>query len=340
MDKKTRVGMDISQIAHKGGVATYTQNLAEALNGRDDLDMVYFYSSLRKPYKGNLKNVKKFKLPPTLFEILFNKLRNVPIEKFIGDIDVFHSSDWIQPKTKAKKVTTYHDLIPLKYPEWSHPKIVEVNKRRLKIVESEVDLVIAVSNSTKKDLIEISKIPEEKIIVIYEGVDESFKPQKEEDIKSFKLKYKLPEDLILSFGGVGERKNLKRVKDVSMGYNLVVAGESIPYLSEKELPLLFGSARVLFYPSLYEGFGLPILEAMACGTVVVTSNTSSLPEIGGRAPLYVDPKDIDDMKSKLKISMEDNEWRKKAIKEGLERVKEFSWKKCAIETESVYKSLI
>ena len=104
--------MDISQIAHGGGVGTYTQNLALGLAQMQDFKTVFFYSSLRKPYRGNLSNVKSFSVPPTLLELLFNRLRILPIETFIGEVDVFHSSDWIQPKTKAKKVTTYHD--PLK----------------------------------------------------------------------------------------------------------------------------------------------------------------------------------------------------------------------------------
>src|SRR3990170_1982963 len=97
MGKKIRVGMDISQLAHKGGVTTYTRNLSDNLSRISDLEMAYFYSSLRKPYKGKLKNVKAYRLPPTLFELFFNRIRNVSIEKFIGPIDIFHSSDWTQP---------------------------------------------------------------------------------------------------------------------------------------------------------------------------------------------------------------------------------------------------
>lgn len=129
-----KVGFDISQIIYKGGVSNYTKNLTEELQKNEDLQMVYFFSSLRKRYHGDLKNVKKFKLPPSLFEVLFNRLRNVPIEKFIGDIDVFHSSDWVQPPSRAKNVTSYHDVIPIKFPDWSDPKIVAVHKRRLRIV--------------------------------------------------------------------------------------------------------------------------------------------------------------------------------------------------------------
>src|SRR3990172_12708515 len=104
-----KVGFDISQIAHSGGVATYTKNLVNCLLQSKDLEMIFFYSSMRRPYRGNLPHVKSYRLPPTLIEFLFNRLRIVPIDYFIGSVDIFHSSDWVQPKTGAKKVTTYHD---------------------------------------------------------------------------------------------------------------------------------------------------------------------------------------------------------------------------------------
>lgn len=340
MIRKLIVGMDISQTAHFGGVAIYTRELAKQLLKIKDLDMHYFYSSLRKPFKFNLTNVKSYKLPPTLFELLFNKLRNVSIEKFLGPLDVFHSSDWIQPPSQAKKVTTYHDVVPLKYPKWSHPKIVSVHKRRLNLVEREVDKIIAVSKSTKQDLLEVSKIPEEKIVVIYEGVGEQFKPQSEKDIFEFKKRMNLPDQFILAMGGVGERRNLKKIKEASEGYGLIISGENIPSLAYEELPLLYCSAKMLLYPSFYEGFGLPILESMACGTPVITSNTSSMPEVGGEATLYVDPDNIDDIKKKVKILMKDKRLREDLIKKGVEQAKKFSWEKAANQTAEVYRSLI
>ena len=149
--------MDISQVAHPGGVADYTQNLAENLTKINALEMIFFYSSLRKPYSGNLPNVLSYPIPPKFLEIILNQWRIFGIDKLVGKIDIFHSSDWIQPKTKAKKVTTYHDLIPLKFPQWSHPKIVRVHRKRLELVEREVDMVIAVSQSTKKDLLDVAR---------------------------------------------------------------------------------------------------------------------------------------------------------------------------------------
>ncbi|OGE65033.1 hypothetical protein A3I48_02080 [Candidatus Daviesbacteria bacterium RIFCSPLOWO2_02_FULL_36_7] len=337
---KIRVGMDISQLAHQGGVANYTQNLTDELSKISYLEMTYFYSSLRKSYQGKLRNVKSFRLPPTLFEILFNRWRNVSIEKFIGPVDIFHSSDWIQPLTKAKKVTTYHDVIPLKYPLWSHPKIVEVHKRRLKIVEEEIDMVIAVSESTKKDLLEVSRIPEEKITVIYEGPSYDFKPHSEDKKRKFKEKYNLPPKYVLTIGGIGERKNLARIEQAVSKYNLVITGQTLPWLSMEELALLYNCATVLLYCSLYEGFGLPILDAFSCGLPVVTSNVSSMPEVAGNAALFVDPLNIEDISRKLNEVLSDDKLRKELIKKGFEQVTKFSWKKTAEQTAKVYWQLI
>lgn len=332
--------MDISQIAHVGGVSVYTANLAEGLSKVQNLEMVYFYSSLRKTYNGNLKNVKSFRIPPSILEKLFNRWRKVGIEKFIGTVDIFHSSDWTQAPTKAKKVTTYHDLVPLIHPEWSHPKIVEVNKRRLKLVEQEVDMVICVSESTRNDLLKISNIPEKRTVVIYEGVGKQFKPQNSEDLETFRKEMNLPDEFVLAIGGVGRRRNLKRVKEASKKYNLIIAGVDISWISYEQLPLLYSSAKVLLYPSFYEGFGLPIVEAMACGVPVITSSVSSMPEVGGDAPEYVNPESVIDIENKLKLVWNDQKKRESMIKEGFLQAKKFTWEKSTEKTVEVYWSLV
>lgn len=334
-----KVGFDISQIVYPGGVANYTKNLAQNLQKEKDLEMVFFFSSLRKSYKGDLKNVKKFKLPPGLFEVLFNRIRNVGIEKFIGPVDIFHSSDWVQPPSKSKKVTTYHDVIPLKYPDWSHPKIVSVHKRRLKIVENEIDKVIAVSQSTKNDLLKVSKLRPDQIEVIYEGVSEEFKPQPEKLQSEFREKYNLPKEYVLAIGGVGERKNLKRIKDACNDFNLVVSLQDLT-VTDDELPLLYSSAQVLVYTTLYEGFGLPILESMASGTPVITSNVSSMPEIAGDAAVLVNPENADEIRKAIMEVLEDKELKKELIDKGSKRVEEFTWEKTAEETFNLYKGLV
>lgn len=334
-----KVGFDISQIIHTGGVSGYTKNLAEQLQGNKELEMVYFFSSLRKRYAGKLKNVKKFRLPPSLFEVLFNRIRNVGIEKFIGPVDIFHSSDWVQPPSKAKKVTTYHDVAALKFPQWSNPKIVAVNKRRLRIVEREIDKVIAVSISTKNDLLEVSGLKNDQVEVIYEGVSKDFKPASEKEKAGLRKKYDLPEKFILATGGVGERKNLKRIKEAAEGFNLVTTFKDLT-VTDEELPVLYSCAQVLVYATLYEGFGLPILESMACGTPVITSNVSSMPEVAGHAAVLIDPTSIQGIKESIRVVLNDTQMREELIEKGLDRAKEFTWEKTARETADLYKSLI
>lgn len=334
-----RVGFDISQIAHRGGVARYTQELAEGLSKIDSLDMLFFYSSLRRPYRGNLKNVRSSKIPPSVLELLFNRLRNPSIDNFLGDLDIFHSSDWTQPRTRALRITTYHDLTPLKYPQWSHPTIVAVQKRRLSLVENEIDMVIAVSESTKKDLLELSKIPQKKIEVIYAAVSNEFKVLPEKEVENFRAKMNLPREFILAIGGIGMRRNMDRVREAARDYNLVIAGETIPWLTNKEMVLLYNAAKILLYPSFYEGFGLPILEAMACGLPVITSDCSSMPEVGGEAAMYVDPESLEEITKKLAEAMGSVSLRDELRKKGLIQAKKFSWERTVRETVEIYKSL-
>lgn len=338
-NNKIRVGFDISQLAYLGGVHTYTEQLTYELSKINFLEMYYFYSSLRKPYLGNLSNVKNYHMPTTLVEILFNSWRNISIDNFLGSLDIFHSSDWTQPPTKAKKVTTYHDVVPLKFPQWSEERIINVHKRRLKLVEKEIDMVIAVSQSTKNDLLEISHIPESKITVIYEGVSDNFKLQSSADVAEFRLKMNLPDKFLLAISGIGERRNISRIKEAAKGYQLIILGQDIPHISFQQLPLLYSCATVLVYASLYEGFGLPILEAQACGVPVLTSNVSAMPEVGGIAALYVNPLDTGDIKKKIRLLMEDENVRQDLTKKGFQNVKKYSWEKTAAETSAIYRRL-
>ncbi len=331
-----RVCLDISQIAYRGGVATYTRNIANKMQGLDQIDLSMLYTSLRIPYNGSFKKVIKYPIPQSLNKFIFNKLHLIPIEILIGKVDIFHSSDWIQPPSLAKKVTTYHDVIPIKFPRWTTSEIVSNHKRRLELVEKEVDLVIAVSETTKKDLLEVSSIPESKIKVVYEGVDQSFHPLTVDEKKLFKEKYHLPQKFLLSIGGVGNRRNLERIKEACKGESLIISGADI-YVPDSDFPYLLGSADVLVYPSLYEGFGLPIIEAFASGVPVVTSNLGAMSEIGKKAAVMVDPFSVESIKYGISEAKKDkDEW----IKKGLIESKKFSWQNAAERTVDAYKTLL
>jgi glycosyltransferase involved in cell wall biosynthesis len=353
-----RIGIDISQIVYGTGVATYTRNLVEALLALDDdNEYVVFGGSLRrrgelKTYLASLKgNVggKTYPFPPTVADILWNRLHTLRIEKLVGDLDVFHSSDWTQPPSNAFNVTTIHDLVPLRFPQYSHPRIVSAHKARLKHIKKEIDVVIVPSNATKEDLMTIG-VDENKIRVISEAPDPIYKPAKKKEIEKLKREHRIKKGYILAVG-VGPRKNTERIIEAyekaraGKDLKLIILGHPYKKIEQKrgvvftghvgidKMPVYYSGAEVLVYPTIYEGFGLPVLEAFSCKTPVVTSNISSLPEVAADAAEIVDPFDADSITEGIKNALN----RKQGlIDKGLRRSKDFSWKKTAEMTLEVY----
>lgn len=178
-----RIGIDISQTAYEGtGVAEYVENLVKNLISKDNVnEYVLFFSSMRRNLKFQISNlehthknlkIKRFRIPPSILDLFWNRLHLVPIESLIGDVDVFISSDWTQPPTKrAKMITIIYDLIVYKFPKETANKIVETQKRRLNWVRKECDTVICISESTKRDVIEVLGIEESRLGVVYPGIE-------------------------------------------------------------------------------------------------------------------------------------------------------------------------
>lgn len=260
-------------------------------------------------------------------------------------------------------VVTCHDLIPLKNQGWNLRlipfKLLSV--RGLK----KADMIITVSNNSKKDLSNILKIPNEKICVVYNGVDHKiFKPQVKPDAKK-NIGFPQNCKIILHVGSEERRKNVdiiikafhilqkkipnillvrvgeksKEISELIKYYNLDSKIKYLNGLSENELASLYNAADIFVFPSLYEGFGLPPLEAMACGCPVITSNTSSLPEVVGDAGIMVDPYDVDILASMMDKVLNDKNLRESMVQKGIERSSMFSWDKCAVETLNVLKKV-
>ncbi len=350
-----RIGIDISQIVYGTGVSVYTRELVNNLLQIDSKNKyVLFGGSLRRKadlmrFTGTLKaETKIVPLSPTLADLVWNRLHTFKVEKLIGKVDVYHSSDWTQPPTDTFKVTTVHDLAPIKFPNETHKRIVEVHRRRLYWVLKEVDRIIVPTNSTKKDLIELGA-DEAKIRVIYEAAGEHFKKVSDEVVKEVKTKYGIREDYIMTVG-VGERKNTKRLieavqKVKGKRLKLVVVGGAkdsnfedrgvvyTGFITDDELIAFYSGAKALVYPSLHEGFGLPLVQAMACSCPVVTSDLGSMKEVVGGAGILVDPYDINAIAMGIEKAVDGP---KGLITKGLKRVKEFSWEKAARETLEVY----
>lgn len=356
-----KIGIDISQVVYGTGVSIYTKELVKSLLKADrENEYLVFGGALRK--KGELKSfasslsgryiARFFPIPPQLANVIWNKLHIVKIEKLIGRLDVYHSSDWAQAPSDAFKVTTIHDLAPFKFPRLTPKSIISTHTARLKWVVKEVDRVIVPSFSTKADLLELG-IEERRIRVIYEAPGALFKPQSDLAINKVLKKYKIPGDYVLSVG-IGGRKNTERIikafELVRPGKNLalVLVGRRegmkedergiryVGQVADIELATLYSGAEALIYPSLYEGFGLPILQAFACGCPVVTSNISSMPEIAGDAALLVDPYSVESIQEGIKRALAG---KKGLVKKAFNQVKNFSWEKTAIETLSVYREV-
>lgn len=355
-----RIAIDISSVVYGTGVSWYTRNLVKNILRIDKEDeFVLFGGTLRR--MGELKKIanslsgratKKFyPLPPVALDLFWNRLHSLPIEKLVGAVDVFHSSDWTQPPTKAFKVTTIHDLVPLRFPDISHPKIVSAHKRRLEWVRKEIDQVIAVSEFTKRETVDLLGIDPSKITVIHEAADLTFTPATVENVEKTKTKYKINRPYLLMVGA-DPRKNLPRVvealKTVREEFpemELVIIGRPwndmqikdakfLGYVERGDMPALYTGARALVYASIYEGFGLPVLEAMSCDCPVITSTLSSLPEVADDAAFLVDPNNSRDIAlGVMSVLANRTRW----IRRGRERVKKFSWIKAAEKTLEVYR---
>jgi len=219
-----------------------------------------------------------------------------------------------------------------------------------------------VSYHTQKDLITYLNVPKDKIKVIYNGNDARFQPLNYIEISKVREKYKLPERFILSVGGLHPIKNISRLLKAynlsrrnGLNHKLVIVGMVMDKVSEifqtlKGLNLedqviftgkvpVYNSADLFIYPCLYAGFDLPPLEAMSCGTPVIASNNSSLPEVVGDAGLLINPYDITEIADAINNIITDDDLRKNLIKKGLKRSKQFNWSKSAYETLEVYKEV-
>ncbi|EHP84940.1 glycosyltransferase family 4 protein [Methanotorris formicicus] len=286
-------------------------------------------------------------------------------------VDIVHCINaepiYLKPKN-IKLITTIYDIIPYLFPKtytfstsfrfrFILPKTLKISNK-----------IITISHHTKQDIIKHFKIPEDKIKVIHLAANENYKPLNEKEIEKIREKYNLNYPFILYVGGLEPKKNIStllkalyKLKKQGIKHKLVITGEKrwkyksifetieklnlqkdvifTGYVPDEDLPALYNAADLFVYPSLYEGFGLPPLEAMACGTPVITSSTSSLPEVVGDAGIMVNPYDVDELAKAMYEVLTNDGLREELSKKGLERAKLFSWKKCAEEHLKVYEEV-
>lgn len=365
----------------KTGVGNYTYHLINHLlkNAPNDEYVLWYQVPLLTKYsipeifldQPNVRVIKS-RLPDRFFLLWARYCSKFSFIDSMVNVDVFHATSvWGFPLRMAgKRVITVHDVTFLTTPDSYTKGELNLIKIFTRSVQN-ADLVIADSSNTKKDLVELLMVPEDKIRVILLGVDDSFHPIDDGDlIHSIREKYRLENDYILHVGTLQPRKNLVRLIEAfhqiqqngSIDCQLVLAGgkgwmydeifqkvsvlglESkvvfTDYISEEDLLVLMNGAAVFTLVSLYEGFGLPPLEAMACGTPVIVSNISSLPEVVGDAGILVNPYDVDEIARAIHEVLVNERLREEMRVKGLERAKQFSWEKTAKETLKAYEEVL
>ncbi|WP_336733477.1 glycosyltransferase family 4 protein [Chryseobacterium sp. VD8] len=281
--------------------------------------------------------------------------------------DIFHGLSGELPlkwdKKPIKKIVTIHDLIFERYPQYYSFFDRKIHFWKFRKAANSADKIIAISEQTKRDIIQFLKVPESRIEVIYQGCHKAFKEQQSEEfIQKTKEKYSLPEKFILNVGTIEERKNLlnvvKALKDTNIP--LVVVGKKTKYfrkveqfvqqhkisvqflegVSMDELAAIYKLADIFVYPSFFEGFGIPVIEALFSKTVVITSNTSCLPEAGGPDSVYVDPENHLDIQSKIKFLWDNESERKRRADKGFDFVQQFNDESIANNLMNFYRKII
>lgn len=286
-------------------------------------------------------------------------------------IDIFHGLSNELPlnihKSGIKSIVTIHDLIFLRYPQYYHFIDRKIYAYKFRKACENADRIIAISECTKRDIIQYFNIPNEKIEVVYQGCDISFtQPVTEEKKLEVRAKYKLPDHYVLNVGSIEERKNIlvavQALQMLPQHIHLVVIGRRTNYTDKVEhfikenglnkrvhiinnvpfsdLPALYQSAEIFVYPSRFEGFGIPIIEALYSGIPVIAATGSCLEEAGGPDSIYVDPDDVEGVANAIRLIYSDEEKRKNIVKQGRDFVKRFSDKQQSEEIITVYKKLI
>lgn len=290
-------------------------------------------------------------------------------------VDLLHSPYFASPlRPNVPTVVTIHDVIPLVLPEYARPLHVRIYMSLVSVAARKASAILTVSETSKNDIVRTLGIPAERVHVTYNATDSSLRPVYDEaTLDSVREAHGITGNFLLYFGGFDVRKNVERIilayqaalPSFLRPCQLVIAGslslvghplypDPRPLIrrlglegkvivtgkiSEEEKPNLYSAATGFVFPSLYEGFGMPVLEAMACGTPVITSDTSSLPEVAGDAALLVDPTSVDALAGAIVRLMTDPALREDLKSRGIHRASQFSWDTSAAKTLEVYRQV-
>lgn len=374
-----RIAIDYTAAIRQGaGIGVYVQNLVAAMLAQDEDNFYTLLTSGRAsserpfPIAENVRG-RNIRIPDRYLNILWYRLRApLPATLFSGPADIYHGPDFVLPPLgkRVRKVVTIHDLAFLEHPEYAVPALAEYLRKVVPQAIARADAVATVSQEVSRTLIEHFQTPREKLVVIPNGVQSYFRRITDPVILgATRHKFQLEQPFVLAVGTQEPRKNHQGI--IKAFYQaqqekdgpplLVIAGGTgwlyeetqqlvrdlqienkvrfLGRVTEHELITLYSMAEFFVFPSFFEGFGIPPLEAMACGAPVITSNTSALPEVVGDAALQVDPHNIDELSHAMLRLLQDEQLRTDLRQKGYQRVQLYTWQKSAQKMLQVYEQL-
>jgi glycosyltransferase involved in cell wall biosynthesis len=364
------IGIDARLTYYRtGGISTYIVRLAEALANLDTINRYVFFQSRKA----------RERLAPTRFDCVqlwtpsHHRLERIALsaELIRFNLDVLHSPDFIPPLWGARHhVITVHDLTFMHYPQYLTPDSRRYYNNQISTAVRRADHILTDSETSKHDIVNMLAASPEKITVHRLGVEDRFKPLSADTLEQYRQQFELPECYLLFVGTFEPRKNIvglleaysgllnifadapplvligkrgwlfnetmQRIEQMKLG-GQVLWRENVP---DEALPAIYNMAAVLVVPSFYEGFGLTALEAMACGTVPIVSNRSSLPEVVGEVGSQINPDDPATLTAALHHALTDKAWLETNQQAGLERAATFTWENTAQIALSVYQAVM
>ncbi len=377
-DSKLRVCIDYTPVAYCGtGLGRYAERLGRHLLARDDVETRFFAATpaedrlpayaaarLQKRWPWNTRRWRLW--------VLLAQLARLPFDRHFAGTDVVHCTEHLLvPLRRTPSVLTVHDVVYLTHPEWHLPWNHRFLSLAMPIFARRAQAIIAVSEFTGREVVSLLHADPAKVHVIHEGVDERFRPVRDpQALAQVRARYGLQQPYILFVGAIEPRKNLPLLlrafahlcrQEPAFAHQLVIAGgkgwlydevfstaeqlglgDRLVFpgrIPDEDLPALYSGADIHAHPAHFEGFGLPPLEAMACGTPVIASDATSLPEVVGSAGLLVPPHDEGAWVQALRRLSTDRSLRERLAGEGLERARRFTWEETARRTAEVYRQV-
>lgn len=368
--------IDVSAAVHsKAGLGRYSASLAQAMASKRPGEIKLFYNQgcegkLPESLSGLPRHTVSLGYKPWRMIVLLAQSVGLGLNRLTPDAGLFHSTEHLLfPLKTVPTVLTVHDLIYKLYPAYHRRLNYAFLNLAMPLFCRRASSIIAVSEATKRDIIEHYSIDPAKIHVVYEAAADHFQPASETDVRRVRDQYGLPSRFLLHLSTIEPRKNLDRLVDAlillrqrHVDLCLLLAGargwlyedffarikkenleqivKPLGWVPDQDLPAVIGAASLAVQPSLYEGFGLPILEHMACGQVVAASNSSSHPEVGGQAAAYFKATDTTEMVAVIDRLLSDEQEYQQRRQLGFKQASEFSWSRAAEETSAIYDQVL